>query len=168
MCYSYSELQPIVPRRHIDLNSREQFMEFYPTHHITQLFPQIPLPSGKSVENSNSSMTHQELSLHQELETQTSERNVLEYMTSSNLQSFQTMFPDMEVSPRQAILPTPALHGTEMSTERQDIATSSQSSSGVTPSTPAAMRDQPDLPRVFHPVMYPPLREDIVQSVQCA
>ena len=75
---------------------------------------------------------------HFKLETQSSERNMQENRTSSNQQSFQTMFPDMEQPALQTGNPVaPAFHEQEASTERQNIATSSYSSSAVTqPSTP--------------------------------
>ena len=73
---------------------------------------------------------------HLELETQSHERNTLEYRTSSNMQSFQTMFPE----PGQQAFPTgkpaaAALQEPTSSVERQDIATSSPGSSGAIPST---------------------------------
>ena len=75
---------------------------------------------------------------HFELETQSKKRNMQEYRTSSNQQSFQTMFPDMEQPTLQAgNLVAPAFIEQEASNERQNIPTSSSSSSGVTqPSTP--------------------------------
>ena len=77
-------------------------------------------------------------------ETRSSERNMQEYRTSSNLHSFQTMFPELEHPALQTGYPVaPALHGTGMSTERQDIASSSQSSFGVT---------QPSIPAVMYPI----------------
>ena len=64
---------------------------------------------------------------HFELETQSSERNMQEYRTSKNQQSFQTMFQDMARSALQTgNLVAPAFHETRMaSMERQNIATSS-------------------------------------------
>ena len=63
---------------------------------------------------------------HLELEIQSPERNIPQYSTSDNLQSFQTIFPE----PGQQVLPTgnpaaPALQEPPPSVERQDIATSS-------------------------------------------
>ena len=46
MCYSYSDLS---------YSLREQFIEFYLTHHITKPFLQISSPIGKYVESSSSS-----------------------------------------------------------------------------------------------------------------
>ena len=52
-------------------------------------------------------------------ETQSSERNMQEYRTSVNLQSFQTMFPELGQQAFQTGNPVaPALHGTGTSTER--------------------------------------------------
>ena len=94
--------------------------------------------------------THQE---HEELETQSRGMYMQEYRTSSNPQSFQTMFPESEQPALQTgNSVTPTLQETGMSTERQDIASSSQSSSGVT---------QPSIPAVVYPIR----REDIKQSV---
>ena len=74
----------------------------------------------------SSSRTHQELRKHQKLETQSSERNMQEYRTSSNLQNFQTMFPELEHPALQTGNPVaPALHETGTSLERQEIPTSS-------------------------------------------
>ena len=89
-------------------------------------------------------------------ETQSSEKNMQEYRASSNPQSFQTMFPDLEHPALQTGNPVaPALHGTGMSMERQDIASSSWSSSGVT---------QPSIPAM----MYQIRREDQQQRRHCA
>ena len=50
---------------------------------------------------------------HFKLETQSRERNTQEYRTSSNQQSFQTMFPDMEQPALQIGNPVaPAFHET--------------------------------------------------------
>ena len=78
------------------------------------------------------------LPFHFKLETQSKERNMQEYRTSSKQQSFQTIFPDMEQPALQTgNLVAPAFIEQEASTERQNIATSSSISSGVTqPSTP--------------------------------
>ena len=95
---------------------------------------------------------------HFELETQSIERNMWGYRTSSNQQSFQTMFPDMEQPGLQTGNPVaPAFLEQEVSTERQNITTSS---SGVTqPSTPG---DQPVLQRVYWP------GDSLIQESNCA
>ena len=86
--------------------------------------------------------------------------NMQEYRTSSNPQSFQTMFPDTEQPALQTGNPVaPAFHETGMSSERQDIATSSQSSSGVTPSTSAAVRRSAHSTKGVLPRRFSPLRE---------
>ena len=97
----------------------------------------VRFPDGSILRRTFQMIKLRSLPSHFELETQVSERNMQEYKTSSNPQSFQTMFPDMEQPALQTGNPVaPALHGTDMLTERQDIATSSQSFSGVTqPST---------------------------------
>ena len=74
---------------------------------------------------------------HLELDTQSHERNTLEYRTSSNMQSFQIIFPE----PGQQAFPTgklaaAALQEPTSSPERHNIATSSPGSSGAIPSTP--------------------------------
>ena len=93
-------------------------------------------------------------------ETQSSKRNVQEYRTSNNPQSFQTMFPELEHPALQiGNLVAPALYETGMPSERQDIATSSQSYSGVTSSTAATVATAAT-------ARYPLSREDIMQSVQ--
>ena len=96
---------------------------------------------------------------HFELETQSKERNMQEYRTSNNQQSFQTMFLDMEQPVlKTGNLVTPALIEHEASTERQNIATSSPSSSGVTqPSTP--VRRSAHSTKGVPPRRFSPLRE---------
>ena len=92
---------------------------------------------------------------HLELETQSHERNTPEYRTSSNMQSFQTMLPELG----QQAFPTgkpaaPALQEPPSSLERQDIVTSSPGSSGATPSTPVRRSTQSTkgiLPRRYSP-----------------
>ena len=89
-------------------------------------------------------------------ETQSSKKSMQEYRTSSKLQSFQTMFLELEHPALQKGNPVaPALHGTGMSMERQDIASSSQSSSGVT---------QPYIPAMTYPIR----RENQQQRRHCA
>ena len=99
---------------------------------------------------------------HLELETQSHERNIPEYRTSSNMQSFQTMFPE----PGQQAFPTgkpaaPALQESPPSAERQDIATSFPGSSGATPSTLARRSTQST--KGIPPRRYSPSR---VQTMQ--
>ena len=100
------------------------------------------------------------LPYHFELETRSSKRNTQEYRTSSNQQSFQTMFPETEQPALQTgNLVASAFHETGTSFERQDIATSSQSSSGVTPSTPTAVRRSACSTKGVPPRRFSPLRE---------
>ena len=98
---------------------------------------------------------------HFKLETQSRERNIQEYRTSSNQQSFQTMFPDMEQPALQTGNPVaPAFHETGTSFKRQDIATSSQSSSGVTQhSTLTPVRKSGRSTKGVLPRRFSPLRE---------
>ena len=80
---------------------------------------------------------------HLELETQSHERNTPEYRTSSNMQSFQTMFPELgKQSFPTGKLAATALQEPPPPAERQDIVTSSPGSSGATPSTPARRSTQ--------------------------
>ena len=96
---------------------------------------------------------------HFKLETQRSERNLQEFRTSSNLQSFQTMFPEMEQPALQTgILVAQAFHETGMSSERQDIATSSQSFSGVTKPFSQVVRSA-HYTKGVPPKRFSPLRE---------
>ena len=74
---------------------------------------------------------------HLELETQSCKRNIPEYRTSNNMQSVQTIFPEMG----QQAFPTgklaaAALQEPTSSLERQNIVTSSTGSSGATSSMP--------------------------------
>ena len=96
---------------------------------------------------------------HFELETQSKEKNMQEYRTSNNQQSFQTMFPDTEQPALQTgNLVAPAFFEHEASTERQNIATSSPSSSGVTqPSTP--VKRSAHSTKGVPPWRFSPLRE---------
>ena len=101
------------------------------------------------------------LSSHFELETQSKERNMHEHRTSNNQQSFQTMFLDMEQPALQTgnpVAPTFIEH--EVSTERQDIATSYLSSSGVTqPSTLTTVRRSAHSTKGVPPRRFSPSRE---------
>ena len=116
----------------------------------------VRFPDDSILRRTNQMIKPRSLPSHFELETQSSERNMQEYRTSSNQQNFQTMFLDMEQPALQTgNLVAPALHEQEASTERQNIATSSSSSSGVTqPSTPvrrSARSTKGVLPRRFSP-----------------
>ena len=96
-----------------------------------------------------------------ELETLSHERNIPEYRTSSNMQSFQTMFPELG---QQAFLTgklaAPALQELTSSLDRQDIVTSSPGSSGATPST---LRRSTQSTKGIPPRRYSPSR---VQTIQ--
>ena len=70
---------------------------------------------------------------HFELETQSKEWNNSQFIPSSASRNFQTMLPGPEQPALQTgNLVTPAVHEQGTSTEGQNIATSSSSSSGVT------------------------------------
>ena len=102
----------------------------------------VPLQNSTLVmfELKTSTGSEKTLKQHQELETQSSERNCAGIQDLQQPAEFP-MFSEPEHPALQMGNPvTPALHETGMSSERQDIVTSSQGSSGVTPSTAAAVR----------------------------
>ena len=117
----------------------------------------VRFPDDSILRRTHQMIKPRSLPSHFELETESKERNMSEYRPSNSLRSFQAMFPDMEQPALQTgNLVTPAFHEQGMSTERQNFATSSSSSSGVTqPSIPAVRRSSHSTkgvpPRRFSP-----------------
>ena len=120
----------------------------------------VRFPDDSILRRTHQMIKPRSLPSHFKLETQSREKNTQEYRTSSNQQSFQKMFPEMEQPALQTgNLVAPPFHETGTSFERQDIATSSQSSSGATPSTLTAVRRSAHSTKGVLPRRFSPLRE---------
>ena len=102
----------------------------------------IKFPDSSILRRARSMIKPRSLPSHFKLETQSKEWNNPQFIPSSMSRNFQTMLPDTEQPALQTGNPvTPALHEKGTSSVRQNIATSSSSSSGVTqPSIPAVRR----------------------------
>ena len=95
----------------------------------------IKFPDSSILRRTHQMIKLRSLPSHFELETQSKEWHNSQFIASSASRNFQTMLPDIE----QPALPTgnpvmPVFHEKGMSSMRQDIATNSSSSSGVSPS----------------------------------
>ena len=99
----------------------------------------IKFPDSSILRRTRSMIKPKSLPSHFKMETQSKEWNNPQFIPSSVSRNFQTMLPDMEQPALQTgNLVTPALHEKGTSSMRQNIATGSSSSSGVTqPSIPA-------------------------------